>query len=136
MKPTLLVLDDEPGVLDMIRSHFELRGFDVHTARDGREGIEACSSVCPDVIVLDLKMKVMDGDEAIPHLRALAPDAKIFVVSAFQDDLLERRLRGLAVDGVFEKPVSILELQTRILMAVRSSGREPAPRNEPAASHC
>ena len=135
MKPKLLVLDDEPGVLDMIRGHFELRGFEVHTAPDGRQGIAVCSSVYPDVIVLDLKMKELDGDEAIPHLRALVPEAVLFVVSAFQDDLLERRLRGLAVDGVFEKPVSILELQTRMTQAMQDRGQLLAPRNEPAVLH-
>lgn len=110
----LLVIDDEPGVLDMVRGHFELRGFEVHTASDGLQGIELCAEVLPEVILLDLKMKQMDGDKAIPALREMVPDAKIFVVSAYQDEIMEKRIRGLKVDAHFEKPVSILELEKAI----------------------
>ena len=119
MKPKLLVIDDEEGVLDMIRSHFEVRGFEVHTASDGKEGVEACRCVLPDVILLDLKMKEMDGDEAMPLLRALVPKAKIFIVSAYQDDVMEKRIANLGVNAYFEKPVSILDLQNAIQKALQ-----------------
>lgn len=110
MKPKLLTIDDENGVLEMIRSHFEMRGYEVFTASDGVEGIAMCERVRPDAILLDLKMRQMDGDKALPHLRALMPNAKIFVVSAYQDDITQRRIAGLGADGYFEKPVSIIEL--------------------------
>jgi len=111
MKVKLLAIDDETGVLEMIRGHFELRGYDVFTASDGTEGIEVCEAVKPDVILLDLKMKTMDGDKAIPRLRQIVPAAKIFVVSAYQDEITSKRIAGLGVDAYFEKPVSILALE-------------------------
>ena len=118
MKPKLLVVDDEPDVLDMIRGYFEPRGFEVHTAPDGKLAIEICRQIIPDIILLDLKMKEMDGDEAVPYLRRAAPQAKIFIVSAYQDDLMETRIAALGVDAYFEKPVSILVLQEAILKAI------------------
>ena len=110
----LLVVDDEQGVLDMLSGHFGLRGFEVHTASDGVEGIELCEKVRPQVILLDLKMKTLDGDEALPQLRTLAPDAIIFVVSAYQDEVAQKRLAGLGVDAYFEKPVSVIDLEKAI----------------------
>ena len=120
MSPKILAIDDEAGVLDMIRGHFELRGFEVYTASDGLTGIDLCRQVQPDVILLDLKMKKIDGDRALPELKRAAPQAKIFVVSAYQDEILQRRLAGLGVDAHFEKPVSVLELERAIRLAAGS----------------
>ena len=114
MSPKLLAMDDESGVLSMIRGHFEPRGYEVFTASDGREGIELCEKVHPDVILLDLKMKQMDGDEALPSLRRLVPKAKIFVISAYQQEIISKRIAGLGADAFFEKPVSIVELERTV----------------------
>ncbi len=121
MKKKMLVVDDEPGVLDMIRGHFKHHGFDVVTAEDGDEGVKLCREHKPDVILLDFKMKHMDGDEAVPHLRETVPKALILMVSAYQDEAAKKRLRGLGIDGYFEKPVSILELQRVIENALNLS---------------
>ena len=107
-------MDDEEGVLDMIREHFGPRGYEVFAALDGVEGIEICKREKPDVILLDLKMKKMDGNEAIPHLKSLAPQAKIFVVSAYQDEVMARKIAGLGVYAHFEKPVSVIELEKSV----------------------
>lgn len=120
MNKKLLVIDDEPSVLDMIQGHFSLRGFDVLTADDGGTGIAVCRETLPDVIILDLKMKEMDGDEALPELRRIVPDARIYVVSAYQDEITEKRVAGLGVDAYFEKPVSIIDLQHTIQQALAS----------------
>lgn len=111
-KSKILVVDDEPEVCGMLRSHFELRGYTVKTAGDGGEGIQACAQYTPDVILLDLKMKDMDGDRAVPELRRLAPKARIYVISAYQDTITQKRLAGLPIDGFFEKPVSLATLQS------------------------
>ncbi len=110
----LLALDDEPGILDLIQDHFSPRGYEVFTAGDGLEGVELCERVRPDIILLDLKMKKMDGDEAIPHLRKIVPHAIVVVISAYQDEVTRRRIAGLGVDVYFEKPVSILNLEKTV----------------------
>lgn len=116
----LLVIDDEPGVLDMIQGHFKHHGFEVLTAGDGGEGVKLCREHKPDVILLDFKMKQMDGDVAVPHLRKAVPQALILMVSAYQDEVTRKRLEGLGIDGYFEKPVSILELQAVIERALKA----------------
>lgn len=110
----ILALDDEEDVLLMLRGHFEPRGFEVFTANDGADGIEICKRVRPEVILLDLKLKKVDGDEALPELRKIVPSAKIFVISAYQDEVMQKRLAGLGADAYFEKPVSIIDLERQI----------------------
>jgi DNA-binding response OmpR family regulator len=121
MLPKLLVIDDEAGILDLVSEHFGLRGFEVHTADDGKEGIELCKQFQPQIILLDLKMRKMDGDQALPELRRQAPQAKIFIISAYQDETLQRRIAGLGVDACFEKPISILELEKAVRAALRGN---------------
>ncbi len=103
----------------MIRGHFEARGFEVLAAADGREGIELCRACCPDVILLDFKMKSMDGDQALPKLRRLCPRSVIFLISAYQKDIVREKIEGLGVNAYFEKPVPILELDRAVREALK-----------------
>ena len=112
MKPKMLVIDDEPSALDLIRLQFE-GTFDVTTAPDGNLGIEVCRLVYPDVILL--KMKALDGDRAIPCLKAVLPEAKVFVLSAFQDELIKQRTLSLGADAYFEKNTDSNDLQSAVL---------------------
>ncbi len=117
-KIKLLVVDDEPGVLDMVRQHFTPRGYEVETAEDGTDAIEVCARQKPQVILLDLKMKRMDGNQALPHLKKIVPDAKVFVISAYQDEILERKIAGLGAYAHFEKPISIVALEKAVRASV------------------
>ncbi|MBI4115344.1 MAG: response regulator [Candidatus Omnitrophica bacterium] len=112
--PKLLVIDDEPAILDMIKGHFEVRGYKVVTAGDGSEGLEAVKSEKPDLILLDLKMKKMDGDEFIRRAREEGVKTKIVVITGFQEGNLVKRVEQMGVDGILEKPASIVELQRMV----------------------
>ena len=120
-KIKMLAIDDEAGVREMIHDHFSLRGFEVSTADDGGKGIALAQKIQPEVILLDLKMKQMDGDRALGQIRELAPAAKIFVVSGYQNELARKKIQGFAVEGCFEKPVSLLELEKAIRRALGAS---------------
>ena len=113
-KLKLLVIDDEPAVVDMIHAHFSERGFDVSGAPDGWEGIKSCNRILPDVILLDLKMKEVDGEAALPQLRYIVPNAKIFIISALEETLLKSRMLALGADAYFQKPASLAALEKAI----------------------
>jgi len=125
------VIDDEAGVVEMIQDHFSLRGYEVFTALDGQEGIEVCCEVKPDVILLDLKMKVMDGDKAVPFLREIVPTAKIFVISAYQDEITQKRIAGLAIDAYFEKPLTMLSIENKMYCSASHFKGSRSVINEP-----
>ncbi len=113
-KPKLLVVDDEPEILAMIMNHFSLRGFDVFTAPDGGEGLEAVERERPDVVLLDLKMRRVDGDRFLEELKKKRIGTKVLVITGYQDERLRERVEKLGVDGFLEKPASILEIQRRV----------------------
>jgi len=110
----LLVIDDLPDVLEMISTHFSMRGYEVLTSLDGREGLELAEAERPDIVLLDLKMKKLDGDRFLEEARKKNIASRVIVITGCQDELLRKRVESLGVDGFIEKPASILELQSKI----------------------
>ena len=84
----VLVADDTVIIRTVVRrilesdDHFEVVG----EAGNGREAIEQAQALTPDLVLLDLAMPEMDGLEALPHLRALLPQPRVIVLSAFSPD--------------------------------------------------
>jgi CheY-like chemotaxis protein len=111
---TLLVVDDEAEVREMLAHHFSLRQYRVLTAPDGAEALRLALAEKPGVIVLDVKMRGMDGDVLLERLRSLLPQARLIVVTAYQDARIRERLAQIGFDAYFEKPVPILELQRKV----------------------
>ena len=121
MKSKILFIDDEIGVLDMVSDHFSQRGYDVYTASDGDEGVRLSREHRPELVILDLKMKNLDGDLAAREIRRILPAAKIVMISAYQDELVRHRLRDMGVDEYYEKPVPILDLERIVKTATAST---------------
>jgi len=67
--PTILLVDDEPDILELLAYNLAKEGFTVHTAGNGREGLALAKSLVPDVILLDVMMPEMDGVEACTEIR-------------------------------------------------------------------
>jgi DNA-binding NarL/FixJ family response regulator len=76
----VVVIDDTIDIRELLRVALSRGGMEVvGEARDGQEGIDVVREERPDVVMLDLAMPVMDGVEALPHIRELVPDAQIIV---------------------------------------------------------
>ncbi len=84
MKTKLLIVDDEPGIVDMMRSYFEPH-YDVLTARNGDEALQKVSAA-PDLILLDINMPGMDGLETAHAILEEHPSAKIVMLSSLAYD--------------------------------------------------
>jgi len=113
---TALFVDDEETVRTVGRSMLRRMGFEVVTARDGLEAIERFRAD-PErfaVVVLDLTMPQMSGDQCLSALRRLRPDAKILVSSGYSESDLERRFAAKRVDGYLQKPYQFSVLRDRI----------------------
>jgi two-component system alkaline phosphatase synthesis response regulator PhoP len=67
--PTILLVDDEPDILELLAYNLAKEGFTVHTASNGREGLALAKETVPDVILLDVMMPEMDGVEACTEIR-------------------------------------------------------------------
>lgn len=111
MKNKLLVIDDEEDIREMIYDYFTVRGFQVRTVDDGDQGLKATVDFQPDVILLDIKMKRIDGSQIIHKLKVERPECKVFVISAYQDDRSQKLVKEQGADEFFEKPIPVKELE-------------------------
>jgi two-component system, OmpR family, KDP operon response regulator KdpE len=124
LKTTVLVVDDEPHVLAAVAVALEGRGYEVRTAPNGSMAIDSVSAERPDVVLLDLAMRGMDGIEVTRRLRGWS-QVPIVVLSARTDERNKVRALDAGADDYVTKPFGTQELLARIRAALR---REDARR--------
>ncbi|MDR5683760.1 MAG: response regulator transcription factor [Armatimonadota bacterium] len=114
----ILVVDDEPHIVELVRYNLAQEGFDVRVAYDGRSALQAARSERPDLIVLDLMLPYVDGLEICRTLRRESP-VPILVLTAKDSEL--DRVVGLetGADDYVTKPFSPRELVARIRAILR-----------------
>lgn len=107
--PSILVVDDDEDIVEMVSMILEQRGWHVVTAADGRQGLEAVAAACPDLILLDMKMPVMDGPTFAAELRRRYKPAPPIVVLTAAADARQCALDIGAADSI-AKPFDLAEL--------------------------
>ena len=122
MSRTILVVDDEPRIVELARDYLEHAGFRVITASDGRAALDAVRREHPDLIVLDLGLPGLDGLDVTRELRR---DGSIpIVMVTARDDELDKLLGlELGADDYLTKPFSPRELVARIKAVLRRTDR-------------
>ena len=125
---TILVVDDEPPILDLIASYLRADGFNVHTAQDGPAALTQARAVRPDLIVLDVMLPGMDGMEVCRRIQQEF-DVYILMLTARAEEI--DKIVGLSVgaDDYLTKPFSPRELVMRVKAILRRSralGPRPA----------
>lgn len=114
--PTVLVADDEPDILDLVRFRLEREGMQVVAARDGREALELAREHRPDVCVLDVMMPKLSGLEVLSRLRRDPQTAELRVImltARAQESDVEDGFDSGADDYII-KPFSPQELRQRV----------------------
>ena len=104
----VVIIDDTLDLREVLRLALTRGGMEVVAeAEDGVTGIEAVRLERPDVVLLDLSMPVMDGLEALPSIRKLAPQAKIIVLSGFGATQMSERAMAMGADGYLQKGLAL-----------------------------
>ena len=116
--PVILVVDDEPPILELVRGYLEREGFTVHTVGDGLAAVEQVRTDKPDVVVLDLMLPGIDGIEVCRQIRTFS-DAYVLMLTARAEEI--DRIVGLSVgaDDYLVKPFSPRELVARVKALLR-----------------
>ncbi len=102
---TIAVIEDEPTLNEMYQMKLKLEGFKVVSALDGQAGLEIADKYRPDLILLDLKMPVMSGDEMLAKLRQTdwGAEIKVIILTNISRDEAPQSLRMLNVDRYIVK---------------------------------
>jgi two-component system OmpR family response regulator len=122
----LLVVEDEPNILELLAASLRYSGFEVITAAAGNEAVQAAQRHRPDLIVLDVMLPDMDGFDVVRRLRGGGTQIPVVFLTA--RDSTEDKISG---DDYVTKPFSLEEVIARIravLRRTRGDGSEPPPR--------
>ena len=122
----ILVVDDEPNILDVLTMALRFQGFEVETAATGEQALTAAASFKPQLMVLDIMLPDMEGFEVARRLGAQRAQVPIVFLTA--RDATEDKIRGLSIGGddYVTKPFSLEELIARIRTVLRRTGQAEA----------
>ena len=117
-KAKILVIDDEPSILNVVTAYLRSEGYDYQTAGDGVDGLSLIKTFSPDLIILDIMLPGMDGIEVLSQLRRES-NAYVIMLTARAEET--DKLVGLSVgaDDYLTKPFSPRELMARVKAALR-----------------
>jgi DNA-binding response OmpR family regulator len=124
MAEKILVIDDDIGLLNLMRIGLEREGFTVVTARGGKEGLRRAYETHPDLILLDVMMPGMDGWMTCQRLRYVC-DTPIIMLTAKASRTDVVKGLSLGADDYLTKPCNLEELKARIQTVLRRSGPSP-----------
>jgi DNA-binding response OmpR family regulator len=120
----ILVVEDEPGIVDFVQRGLRIQGFEVACELDGESGLEHALDPEVELVVLDLMLPRLSGTEVLQRLHIARPTLPVIVLTARGE--VEDRIAGLDAGAVdyLVKPFSVAELAARVRAQLRSSGRD------------
>ena len=114
----ILVIDDEPSIVNLVTAYLKPEGYEVHTALDGESGLKSARAFKPDLVILDLMLPGMDGLELLSRLRR---ESQVYVILLTAKTEETDKIVGLSVgaDDYVTKPFSPRELTAHVKAALR-----------------
>jgi two-component system alkaline phosphatase synthesis response regulator PhoP len=115
-KHRVLVVDDEPDIVEILKYNLEKEGFEVKTAPEGKKGLEIAKKFQPEMILLDIMMPVMDGVETCRQLREMPELSAAFIIflTARAEEYSEVAAFDVGADDYITKPIKPRALMSRI----------------------
>ncbi len=126
-RPKLLVVEDDPNIVELLSASLRFAGFDVSAATNGAEAVSAARMSRPDLVVLDVMLPDLDGFEVIRRMREGGVRTPVVFLTA--RDSTDDKIRGLTLGGddYVTKPFSLEELTARIRAVLRRSSSDRPP---------
>ncbi len=127
-KYTLLIVEDEPDVCASINSYFDRRGFIISTTDSGKHALLMIESIKPDLVILDISLKELNGIEVLTRLRLNDKETKVIILTGYlKDQEAIKQIKSLGVIAYKNKPMGLDELEQLIN---QSLGIEPFLENK------
>jgi DNA-binding response OmpR family regulator len=120
-KETILIIDDEPKILEAVKSYFNMNGYDVLCAVDGREGITLFGQNRISLILLDLMLPGLCGEDFCKKVR-MESDIPIIMITAKADEASIVNGLNIGADDYVTKPFSLKQLLARVQAVIRRNG--------------
>lgn len=98
------IIDDEKDICWLLGNALKARRFSVSSAETGREGLDLVKKERPDVVLLDLRLKDMDGLNVLSKIKKLWHRVKVIIISAFGGPIIREKATSLGADGFIDKP--------------------------------
>lgn len=122
-KAHILVVDDNPDLLRIVRRTLELEGYDAVGAPDGKTALALFEQRQPDLAILDIMMPDMDGYQVLQQIRQRS-NIPVIMLTAIQEEDSVRTAFGLGADDYVRKPFRTHELLARVKAKLRRSARK------------
>ena len=118
MEKTILIVEDDANIRELLHLYLEQEGYHIESAQDGAEGLRVFRRVHPDLVLLDLMMPVMDGTQMIRELRTFSK-TPVIVLTAKGEVLDKVTLLELGADDYITKPFEMREVIARVRAVLR-----------------
>ncbi|MBT3362728.1 MAG: response regulator [Chloroflexi bacterium] len=110
-KRKVLIIDDEPELLITIEAILEIKGYECFLASNGYDGVEKARQYCPDIVLTDIVMPVMNGVDACREILSTNPDTKVIFMTGYgTDHPLVNEAHHIAGGNLLHKPFQFDEL--------------------------
>ena len=125
VKQTVLIVEDDLDVADMLNAYFRVQGYEILTAAWGEEAVSLCQKKLPDLVILDIRLPDIDGYEVARRLRNDRHSREIPIIFLTDKRNRQDRLQGLELgaDDYVTKPFDIQELRLRVRNSLRRTSQ-------------
>ena len=107
---SIVMIDDEQGACDMIKSFLEERGYIIYVAYNGDDGLDLIKEKKPVLVFMDIRMPGKNGVEVLTELRTEDKDTKVVLMTGLEEGKEIETSQALGISGILNKPVQIVKL--------------------------
>jgi two-component system, response regulator, stage 0 sporulation protein F len=114
MSERVLIVDDQYGIRILLNEVLQKEGYDTYQAANGLQALEIVQENVPDLILLDMKIPGMDGIEILKRVKALYPDMKVIIMTAYGELDMIQEAMDLGAITHFAKPFDIVDIREAV----------------------
>jgi two-component system response regulator (stage 0 sporulation protein F) len=118
MMERILIVDDEVHTVRLLQKFLTSKGYEVHTATDGREAVQKVTEVKPHVVLLDIIMPGMDGLDTLKEIKKIDSHAAIIMITAVIDEDMAKKAMQLGAFDYVTKPFDLDYVETCVLVKI------------------